>query len=73
MANSSNEEKRRRHEIVLSTLGTNAIEGIEPDARTRAILAQYASGELTLRQFSSAMDAHAMELVAAHRSLAVVA
>jgi hypothetical protein len=73
MALISEKEKRRRHEIVLSTLGTNAMEGIEPDAKTRVILAQYASGELTLREFSSAMDAHAMELVEAHRALAVVA
>ena len=66
------EEKRRRQEIVLSGLGTSAMEGIEPDAPTRAILARYVSGELTLKQFSSAMDAHAMGLVAAHRDLAVV-
>lgn len=66
-------ERRRRNEIVLSTLGTNALEGIEPDSTTRALLARYASGDLTLLQFSSAMDAHAMELVAAHRSLAGVA
>lgn len=69
----SEEEKLRRQKIVLSTLGTNALEGIQPDAATRALLEQYASGDLTLCEFSSAMDAHAMELVAAHRSLAVVA
>lgn len=73
MALITEEEQLRRQEIVLSTLGTNAMEGIEPDATSRALLAQYASGELTLDQFSSAMDAHAVELVTAQRSMDVVA
>jgi len=63
------EEKRRRLQAAESVIGTNAIAGIELDATTHEIFQSYASGDLTLNQFSAAMDAHALELVAAHRDL----
>jgi hypothetical protein len=65
----SEEEKRRRLQVVESVIGTNTIAGIELDAATHEIFQRFASGDLTLDQFSAAMDAHALELVAAHRDL----
>lgn len=73
MPSISEEEKLRRQRIVRSVTGTNAMEGIEPDAATQALFDRYKSGELTLEEFSSAMDAHAHALVAACRPMAGVA
>lgn len=73
MANISEEEKLRRRRIVSSVLGTHAMEGLSPDAGTADLLERYESGELTLDAFSSAMDKHALELVALHRPLVNVA
>jgi len=66
----SKEEIQRRQNSVASTVGTHAMEGIFPDAPTVAILRRYEQGELTLEQFSAAMDAHAHELISATRTLA---
>ncbi len=70
MTNISGEEKLRRHRIVESSIGTNAMEGQMPDALTRDILRQFEEGELNLERFSSAMDSHAHELFAKHGDMA---
>lgn len=69
----SEQERSRRTAMVQSVLGTHAMEGIEPDAPTLALFRQYESGELTLDELSSAMDAHATRLIAAHQKPVVVA
>ena len=66
MAQISEEEKRRRREGNESVFGTHAMEGLEPDEATRTIFHRYAEGELTMEQFSDAMDQHANRLLAAH-------
>ena len=69
----SENEQFRRQRMVRSVIATHAMEGIDPDAATLALYRRYESGELTLEGFSAAMDAHALELVAANRPLAGVA
>ena len=66
----SQQELQRRREGVDSTLGTHAMEGLFPDAATMNILRRYETGELTLEQFSAAMDAHARAMLAALQPLA---
>ncbi len=70
MALVSAEEVQRRRESVASTLGTHAMEGLSPDTTTSAILARYEDGDLTLEQFSAAMDTHAKHLLEARHSFA---
>lgn len=73
MASISDEEKLRRRESNESVFGSFAMEGLEPDEATRSIFLQYENGELTLGQFSDAMDRHANDLVALHAKMASVA
>jgi hypothetical protein len=63
----SEAEKNRRHRINESVLGTNAMEGLHPDAETLALLQKYEDGELTGEQLSSALNEHALSLVEASR------
>ncbi|MBB5065359.1 antitoxin VbhA family protein [Granulicella mallensis] len=63
----SEAEKNRRHRINESVLGTNAMEGLYPDAETLALLQKYEDGELTGEQLSSALNEHALSLVEASR------
>ncbi len=60
----SEEEKLSRSLSNNSVFGTFAMEGLEPDEVTRKIFHQYENGELTLEQFSEAMDRHAHDLIA---------
>lgn len=62
MASISAEKGVRRRESVASTVGTHAMEGLFPDSVTAKILRRYEDGELTLDEFSAAMDAHALSL-----------
>ncbi len=71
MAAISAEEKLRRNKIIESVLGTNAMEGLTPDAATLAIMRRYESGELSMEEFSAEMDAYGHELVRRIRPLAV--
>jgi hypothetical protein len=64
MAFISEEEKLRRRDSNESVFGSFAMEGLEPDEATRAIFAQYAEGDLSLEEFSAAMDRHAQTLLA---------
>ncbi len=65
-------ERARRYRIVESAIGTHVMEGLEPDAPTRQIMLQWAEGELTMEQFSAAMQRHAEGVLAdlRRRSLA---
>jgi hypothetical protein len=65
----SAEEMKARRDSVASNFGTHAMEGLFPDAPTLNILRRYETGELTLDQFSEAMDAHAQGLIAARHTL----
>jgi len=66
----SEEEKLRRRLSNESILGSSAMEGLFPDEATLAILQRYEGGELTLEEFSAAMDQHAHHLLAAQRRMA---
>ena len=56
-------EKQRRRQIAESVIGTHAMEGLHVDTETRRILDGYAEGELTLAQFSTAMEQHAADVL----------
>ncbi len=56
-------ERKRRHRIVESTIGTHVMEGLEPDAITRQIMLQWADGEMTMEHFSAAMQRHAEDVL----------
>ena len=73
MALISEDEKRRRRQSSESVLGTHAMEGLFPDEPTRSLLRRYDEGELSLDQFSEAMDRHAHALLAASGKMADVA
>jgi hypothetical protein len=66
----SEEEKLRRQRSNESVLGSSAMEGLFPDQATQAILRQYENGELSLEQFSQAMDSHARQLLTAQGKMA---
>ena len=57
-------EKEQRRLAVESTIGTHAMEGIQLDAGVRRVLNAFADGELTLEQFSAAMDHYASATLA---------
>jgi hypothetical protein len=62
-------EKIERLEAMQDAMGTHRAEGIELDATVQALMRRFAEGELTLAQFSAAMDRHAEQVLAAQRSL----
>jgi hypothetical protein len=68
MARISEAEKLSRQRSNQSALGTFAMEGLTPDAATLALMQQFEQGDLTLEQFSTAMDTHAQKLLAAQRT-----
>ena len=70
MASISEAETIRRRQSNESVLGTNAMEGLFPDAATTVLLRRYQQGELTLEQFSTEVDRHARELLAAQKNMA---
>lgn len=70
MAPISEKEKLSRHASMQSVLGSHAMEGLFPDAATSTLIRRYEEGELTLDQFSEAMDQHAQKLLAAQRNMA---
>jgi hypothetical protein len=69
MAHISDAEKLRRCSSNQSVLGTFAMEGLAPDAATLVLLRQFEEGELTMEQFSAAMDRHAHALLAQQRAM----
>ena len=58
------QEKQRRRQINDSVIGTNAMEGIELDAETIALMRRYEEGELSRQELSAAIDAHVEALFA---------
>ena len=62
MAEISEHEKCRRREGNACVLGTHAMEDIFPDQEALDILNRYAEGELSLDEFSEALDRHALRL-----------
>ncbi len=73
MISISEEEKLRRQQASASVIGTHAMEGLTPDATTLDLFRRYEEGDLTLEQFSDAMDRHASALLAALGKMANVA
>jgi hypothetical protein len=69
LAKITEEEKLRRRSSTQSALGTFAMEGLAPDNATLAVLRRFEDGELTMEQFSVAMDRHAAALLAAQRTM----
>ena len=47
-----------RRAAVASVLASFRMEGLEPDAETAALLAQYQAGSLSLDEFGSAIERH---------------
>ena len=55
-------ETSDRRTAVSSALASFRMEGLEPDADTAAILAQYAAGSVSLEQFGSAVEDYVARL-----------
>jgi hypothetical protein len=55
-------ETSDRRTAVSSALASFRMEGLEPDADTAAILAQYAAGSVSLEQFGSAVEDYVAQL-----------
>ena len=62
--------REERLEAVEDVIGTHRAEGIELDATVRRLMDQFVNGELTLTQFSAAMDIHAESIVSRSRQMA---
>jgi hypothetical protein len=69
----SEQEKQRRQRMVRSVLGTHAMEGLFPDEPSLSLMRRYEHGELTLDEFSDAMDAHAYSLADSFKPIVSVA
>jgi len=72
MAGISEDEKLRRRESNEDVLGTHAMEGLSPDAATRALMDRFADGELSREQLSAAIDLHVEKLLAKRSAMAGV-
>jgi hypothetical protein len=68
MAQISDEEKLRRRRVNESVIGTNAMEGLELDAETLALMERFAEGELTRQQLSEEIDLHVKKLLTQQRA-----
>jgi hypothetical protein len=64
MAHISEAEKLRRRQVNESVIGTNAMEGLELDAETLALMRRFEEGELTRQQLSAEIDLHVEKLLA---------
>jgi hypothetical protein len=62
MASISEQQRKERARSVSSSEGSLAMEGQYLDASTRSLNERYISGELTLEQFSLAIDRHVAQL-----------
>lgn len=51
-----------RPTAVGSVLASFRMEGLEPDAETAALLAQYAAGSLSLKELGAAIERHVAQL-----------
>lgn len=65
MSSISEQEMLRRRRINQSVIGTNAMEGLQLDAETIALMAQYERGELSREQLSAEIDRHVSDLATA--------
>lgn len=65
MAGIADEEKLRRTQSNLDVLGTHEMEGLVPDATTKALLDQFADGQLSREELSAAIDRHVQSLLEA--------
>jgi Antitoxin VbhA len=62
--------RKERLEAVEDVIGTHRAEGIALDATVRRLMDQFVDGELTLAQFSAAMDVHAESIMSKSRQMA---
>lgn len=62
MAAISEMESKRRERVVSSSVGSLAMEGQQLDAVTVALNQRYVNGDLTLEEFSEAVERHVQEL-----------
>lgn len=60
----SAEEKLRRGRVNESVIGTNAMEGLQLDAKTLQLMRQFEEGSMTREELSAAIDAHVADLAA---------
>jgi hypothetical protein len=65
MALISEQEKQRRHAIIVNVLGTSEMQGLTPDADSAEMMRRFEEGELTLEELGAAMSRHANELLPA--------
>jgi hypothetical protein len=65
MALISEQEKQRRHAIIVNILGASEMQGLTPDADSAEIMRHFEEGELTLEELGAAMSRHANELLPA--------
>jgi hypothetical protein len=63
MAMISEAEKKRRQRAVESSEGSLAMEGQYLDPATRELNRRYIEGELTLQEFSRAIEVHVADMV----------
>ncbi|MDR3745951.1 MAG: hypothetical protein P4K80_07475 [Acidobacteriaceae bacterium] len=65
MALISEQEKQRRHAIIVNILGASEMQGLTPDADSAEIMRRFEEGELDLEELGAAMSRHANELLPA--------
>jgi hypothetical protein len=70
MQGMSSAEKQTRLQAVQSVIGTHAMEGIVLDSHVRTLMDRFAEGDISLEEFSSAMNDHARQVLAMSRQLA---
>ena len=66
----STAEKHERRAAVEDVIGTHRVEGIRVDATVEKLMRQFADGDITLDQFSAAVDEYANSLLTKEQSLA---
>jgi hypothetical protein len=67
MASIPEEEKVRRRRVNASVIGTNAMEGLQLDPETLALMHRFEEGELTREELSIVIDLHVSRMLAARR------
>jgi hypothetical protein len=68
MSSISQDEKLRRQRVNASVVGTNAMEGLELDPETLALMGRFELGELTREELSAAIDLHVAEMLIARNA-----
>jgi len=65
MAHISEEEKLRRRRSNESVIGTHAMEGMQLDDATLALMRRFEEGEIDRAQLSAGIDQHVQDLLSA--------